>query len=205
MTLKKLSLILALFAVVVPLYAQVEETIENGPMQSAGRGRFSDRLIIGGDLGLSFGGVTYIKLAPELDCRIAKRLTAGLGPIYIYENYRAYHLETSTYGGKAVVTFTILKVSANNNNLGLGDLVFHIENELVSVEKLLYFQPRDIYYFDDRIWIDNLLAGPGFIQSMSEHMSGGIYIMWDLTQNKYSANVNPVFKFAFYYSFGRNE
>jgi hypothetical protein len=205
MIIKKSLLIISMFIFAAKLLAQVEEPVAPGQVEQREKERFIDRLVIGGDIGLSFGTVTYIKLAPEIGYRLNSRLTAGLGPIYIYEKYKSYGLETSTYGGKAVISFTVIKGKENGGSFGIGDIVLHAENEIVNVEPIYeaYYSPSLYYYFGDRVWIDNLLLGPGLVQPISDRFNIAIYLLWDVTQNKFSYYNNPIFKFGFIYSLGK--
>lgn len=189
-----LTIIFSLAAVVVS--AQVEEQIGPENQREAMPERLIDRLEFSADVGLSFGSITYIKLAPVVGYKITSRFTAGLGPIYIYEKYKDFHLESSTYGGKAVFSYTILRSSDNGGVFRFGNVLLHVENELVSVETYTFdsfMQP----YFRGRVWIDNLLLGAGLNQPIGGRMSISMYLLWDVTQNKYSPYTNPIFKFGF--------
>jgi hypothetical protein len=187
-------LVTAFFSMAV--FSQVEESV--GPKNN-GKPKeklpFSQRLVFGGEIGLSFGTITYIKLDPMVGYRVTDRLVMGLGPIYIYENYKNYNLETSTYGGKALASFTVFKGSQGGGVLGFGDIMLHVENEVINVEPLYYNQY--VSYFGDRVWIDNLLVGGGLGQSLGGRFMISIYILWDVTQNQYSPYSNPILKFGF--------
>jgi hypothetical protein len=185
-------LVFAMALYSLALFCQVEESI---PLQGQEKEKlsFSQRLVFGGDIGLSFGSITYIKLAPIVGYRITDRFTAGLGPIYIYEKYRDYHLETSTYGGKVAASFTIIKATNLPKAINLGDIALHAENEVVNVEK---YDPY-LGQFSNRVWIDNLLLGAGITQSLGGKFAVSIFILWDVTQNPYSPYSNPIFKFGF--------
>ena len=199
MKMKRSFLIISLFIVSLNLYSQVEESVSPKKDEQKEKARFSERLVFGGDIGLSFGTITYIKLAPVIGYRLTSRLTAGLGPIYIYERYKNINFETSTYGGKAVASFTIFQGSEKSTFLGIGDVVFHVENEVVNVEPLYERNNGYVinYYFGNRLWIDNLLIGGGLMQSISGKFSISMFIMWDVTQNDFSPYTNPIFKFGF--------
>jgi len=195
----RLILITALFLLGASLYGQVEERIAPSQDTKEEKGRFADRLVFGGDIGLSFGTTTYIKLAPVVGYRVTSRLVAGLGPIYIYERYKDYDLESSTYGGKALVSFTLIKGKEDGGPLGFGSIVFHAENEVINVEPLysMINGPYYYYFFGDRVWIDNLLIGGGISQPIAGRFSVSMFILWDITQNQYSPYNNPIFKFGF--------
>ncbi len=198
MRLKGSLLIICLAFAALNLSAQVEETVKPDKTDQEEKERFSQRLVFGGDIGLSFGSITYINLSPVIGYRITDRLTAGVGPIYIYEKYKNLNFETSTYGGKAVASFALIKGSPESGNfLGLGNIVLHVENEITNVEPLYYNAFTNLYRLGDRIWIDNLLLGVGLIQTISGRFSISMFIMWDVTQNDYSPYSNPIFKFGF--------
>jgi hypothetical protein len=194
MILKRGVSIIALALFSLALFSQVEESVTpGGNPKKKEKPALTNRLIFGGEIGLSFGTITYIKLAPLVGYRITDRLAAGLGPIYIYEKYRDYNLETSTYGAKVVVSFTVLKASDLPKGLSLGDIAVHVENEFLNVA--VY----DPYYtqFTDRVWIDNLLVGAGIVQSFGGRFGISVFILWDVTQNMYSPYSNPILKFGF--------
>jgi hypothetical protein len=197
MLIKRLSITIACTLVSLGLFSQVEEPVPGREGKEKEKMSFGQRLVFGGDIGLSFGTITYINLAPIVGYRLTSRLTAGLGPIYIYERYKNYNLETSTYGGKVLASFTILRSSDINLNMGMSNIVFHTENEVINVEPL-FFNPNTYeYFFGNRVWIDNLLIGGGLTQQISGRFGISVFILWDVTNNKYSPYSNPIFKFGF--------
>jgi hypothetical protein len=192
---KRSTWILVLILTCVSVFSQVEEPLEPIGKDHAKKEKMtpSQRIVFGGDIGLSFGTITYIKLAPVIGYRVTERFTAGLGPIYIYEKYKYYHLETSTYGGKVVASFTVLRGSDIGGNFGFGDIVLHAENEVINVDPKFYYPDSGL----KRLWIDDFLIGGGLSQSISGRFGVSIFILWDVTQNKYSPYSNPIFKFGF--------
>ncbi len=195
MILKRSLLVFIISLATVMLSAQVEEPVISKKEKTP----FSRRLVFGGDIGLSFGTITYIKLAPVIGYRITDRLTAGLGPIYIYEKYKNYNLETSTYGGKAILSFTVIKGLGESIGLGMSNIVLHAENEVINVEPLYLDLNTYYYFFGDRIWIDNLLLGGGISQMIGNRFGISLFILWDVTQNDYSPYSNPIVKIGFYF------
>jgi hypothetical protein len=171
------------------VFSQVEERIS--PEQDGERQKlpFKERIVFGADFGLSFGSFTYIKLAPTVGYRVTNRLTAGVGPIFIYARDKIFDVESSIYGGKSYGSFTIYQGTQKENRLGIGDLMIHAENEVVNVDK---------FEVSDRIWIDNLLLGGGLYQPIGGRFGVSIFVLWDVTQNLYSPyfGQNPVFKFG---------
>jgi hypothetical protein len=197
MNYKRSVWVIALMLFAASLVAQVEEPV---PTEKKEKGRKeklapSERIVFGGDLGLSFGSITYIKLAPVVGYRVLPRLTLGLGPIYIYEKYKNLGFETSTYGGKGVASFTVLRGSDLGERFALGDILLHLENEVVSVEN--YNDTR--YTYQKRLWIDNFLVGGGISQAVGNRLAISVFVLWDITQNKNSPYyyTSPIIKFGF--------
>lgn len=197
MTSKSIVFIIALLVCSFSLLAQVEE-----PVQTEGRKKpveekpkFSERLVFGGDIGLSVGTYTYINVSPAIGYRLTDRLIAGLGPIYIYENYKDYHLESSMYGGKVITSFTVLRGTDINPNFQIGNLILHLENEVINVKPLMFDQFGPIY--GSRLWIDNFLIGGGLSQPVGSKFNVSVLILWDVTNNPYSPYSNPIFKIGF--------
>lgn len=179
------------------LFAQVEEPvhIEGKKKPSEEKPRFSDRLVYGGDIGLSVGSYTYINVSPAVGYRVTDRLIVGLGPIYIYENYKDYHLESSMYGAKVITSFTVLRGTDINPNFQIGNLVLHLENEVINVKPLMFDQFGPVY--GTRLWIDNFLVGGGLSQSLGSKFNVSVLILWDVTNNAYSPYSNPIFRIGF--------
>src|SRR5690554_7446721 len=70
---------------------------------------FKDRLFFGGDLGLSFGTVTYIRVAPIIGYNISPKFAVGGGPSYqYYKDNRYSGYETSIYGGSVFGRYFVL-------------------------------------------------------------------------------------------------
>jgi hypothetical protein len=197
---KQVALVFCFLFLSITAFSQVEEKVSPESGENNEKVPFSQRLVFGGDIGLSFGSITYIKLAPTIGYRLTDRSTAGLGPIYIYERQKLYDQfnnyykwETSVYGGKVYGSYTIYKGVERENRFGIGNILLHAENEVVSVEK-----------WDDlhsRIWIDNVLLGAGLFQPIGGRFGISIFVLFDVTQNKYSPYFmnNPIFKFSLNY------
>jgi hypothetical protein len=189
--------IIAFLACSISLFAQVEEPvqIEGKKKPVDEKPKFSDRLVFGGDIGLSVGTYTYINVSPAVGYRLTNRLTVGLGPIYIYENYKNYNLESSMYGAKVITSFTVLRGTDINPNFQIGNLILHMENEVLNVKPLVPDQYG--WAYGNRLWIDNFLVGGGLSQSISSKFNVSVLILWDVTNNVYSPYSNPIFKIGF--------
>jgi hypothetical protein len=155
------------------LFAQVEEPvqIEGKKKQVEEKPKFSDRLIFGGDIGLSVGTYTYINVSPAVGYRVTDRLVV-------------------------ITSFTVLRGTDINPNFQIGNLILHMENEVLNIQPLMY-DSYGMPVFGSRQWIDNFLIGGGLSQSLSSRFSVSVLILWDVTNNIYSPYSNPIFKIGF--------
>jgi len=93
MTIKQLVLFFSLMVITPLAFSQIEEPVTNDKQEKEEKIPLSQIIVCGADIGLSFGSITYIKLAPVVGYRLTDRLTAGLGPIYIYYKNKIYDFE----------------------------------------------------------------------------------------------------------------
>jgi hypothetical protein len=156
------------------------------------------RLFYGGDFELTLGSNTYINLSPIVGYKLTNRLSAGLGPIYIFEKYKLYNIQSSTYGGKAFASFIVIKDVDQYFNIGIKNILLHAENEMINIQKMEYVG-TSYYALKERLWIDNVLAGAGLNMPFSERSGINIYVLWDITQNPYSPYSNPIIRLGFYF------
>jgi hypothetical protein len=93
--------------------------------QSRYGGFDSDNLFFGGGVGLAFGDVTYIELAPLLGYRVAPQASVGASLIYRYRNDDRYpeSFSTSDYGGSVFGRYHVYQ-----------PLFLHAELEYLSYE-----------------------------------------------------------------------
>lgn len=134
---------------------------------------FGQRIYLGGDLGLSFGNITFVNVNPIIGYRLNKVWSAGLGAKYIYygEDYPAYNWKysTSMYGGSV---FTKYLIGEN--------LLAHAEFETLNAE-VREFLSTDL----TRKWVPMGFVGGGYRQGL-----GGTYIqilaLYDVINDRHS-------------------
>lgn len=126
-----------------------------------------DRLVFGGNIGLSFGDVTYIAAEPVVGYRLLPNLITGIGLRYIYYRNNYYNYSSSIYGGSLFGRYYVVKgifgeVSLEGNSLQAYDPV---EQELT------------------RIWVPSLLVGAGYSTSFGGGAGFYFSILYDLLQD----------------------
>jgi len=115
---------------------------------------FSQRLYTGGDLGFSFGTITFVNINPLVGYRIDKKWSAGISAKYIYyrERFPEYNWEysNSMYGGSVFTRYLI-----GNSFLA------HAEFETVNAEVREFLSTTLT-----RKWVPIGLLGAGYRQGL---------------------------------------
>lgn len=73
---------------------------------------FKDRVFVGGNLGLSFGDITNIQIAPIVGYRVTNQFSVGLGPQYQYTRIRIRNgsdLSSNNYGFNLFARYNIFE------------------------------------------------------------------------------------------------
>lgn len=194
MKIKKFIFIFLLLITWISAIAQYEypgdtKESEDGKKQKKGWYKES-KLFFGGNLGLSFGTYTYIELSPIAGYRITPRLSAGLGPKYMYIKERGYY-ETSIYGAKVFALFSIFKNINEKINIGIGDIFVYAENESLNIEPMYWDPSTNSYFAGKRGWVNITLLGGGLRFPLGQRSGFSIIILWDISQNPYYSYPNP--------------
>lgn len=143
-----------------------------------------EKVTYGGDFQLSFGSYTNIYLAPTIGYTPFNRFNFGIGFIYNYVsiNYSGYgRFEQTVYGGHSYARYFFGEsffAQAQFDHL-LQPNVFNFNN------------PRE------KVWVDYLLVGGGYRQSLGKNAALVTSIMINLTPTRLSLYPNPIFQIGF--------
>ena len=163
MRLSKFCLLIIIVLVANSTYGQDKES--NNPYAGL---PFKERLFLGGDLGLSFGTITYIRIAPLLGYNISHKFAVGAGPSYqYYKDNRFPGLESSIYGGSVFGRFFVIE-----------NLFVQTEFEVLNLEELYYDPLTD--FSPDRVTIPVWFVGAGYSQRSSSGSGLFIGIFYDV-------------------------
>lgn len=127
---------------------------------------FSDRVFFGGGFGFN-GGSDFISIAlyPQVGYRITDRLSAGLGGMYQYVNFRSANVELQNIGGSVFSRY----------------ILFQNIFATTEYEYLTFEVPRGGSYREtDRIGFNSWLAGAGLAQPVSRNASFVIVALYNL-------------------------
>ena len=145
-----------------------------------------DRLFAGGDIGLQFGTITYVYLAPILGYKVTEKFSMGGGPSYSYlkDNSNLFgtgSYTSSDYGGRVFGQYQVIPSA-----------IAYAEYSLINSDVL-----DDITYRQKRANIESLLIGGGYTQSAGGNASINLMVLFDVIQDRYSYYQNPIIRIGF--------
>jgi hypothetical protein len=129
-----------------------------------------DRIYFGGNLGLSFGDITFIDVSPLVGYRITDKFSSGGGVIYRYFQDRRFAppVAFSITGGRIFARYDIAPM-----------LFPYAEYELLS------FRIRDSQFLSPREWQEAVFIGLGFNQALGGRGQVNVLALymlnWDIT------------------------
>jgi len=193
LNMKKISFLLFVFLMFRLVgFAQIdEETTNKAPLlaktnqtpTSTGYD-LSDKLMLGGNLSLSFGSMTMVEVSPLVGYNVKPWLTVGASLTYMYFSYKdSYYDYSSTNYGASL--FTKIKIYK--------DFYAQIEPELLNYRFL------DSSNQLQRQWFFNAFAGVTYRSRLGERFAVDYSILWNLNQTTSSPYQNPYIKVAFVY------
>jgi hypothetical protein len=150
------------------------------------------RMVFGGNLGLTFGSVTNIYIAPSVGYRITDNFAAGISLGYNYfrqrDGYYTYNINTneemyrplsqsiytgSVWGRYIVIPNIMVQAEFEMNNLG-----YYSSEDGFHPDKDGWMMPAK-----KRVTVPSLLLGGGFRQPIGEFASMYIMAMYDVLQD----------------------
>jgi hypothetical protein len=177
---KKLAflLLLALFPAI--LSAQEEDDTKPkkaGTKSDEEKQKILDRLVYGGNVGLNFGNITSIGVAPWVGYRVTDRFIPGIGLSYNYYRMKfpgSPTFETSIYGGSIWARYFIFE-----------NIFAHAEYEVLNGEWEPYYRPGRRYN------LSSMLVGGGYQQRFGR-LSSYILVLYNVTYSYDSPYPSPL-------------
>ncbi len=182
--LRKSSLILLLILTTsVQVFSQITEIeSEEKDHESADFANWTDRIVVGGNVGAGFGNFTYVDVSPLAGYRFTKSLTAGIG--FTYQYYKVNYNDpffTADYKGNVIGgrIFTEYDIFYG--------LFAHVE-----YEQLWYnFTFEDASLGEYKGVVPALYLGGGYNFMIGENSKFQIMVLYDVLYTNESLNLNP--------------
>ena len=154
-----------------------------------------ERIFFGGDIGLQFGTITNIEIAPLVGVWLLPRVAIAAGPEYRY--YAQKHFGgTNIFGGRAYTQLVLIQDINNIIPAGLHlGLFLHAEDELLNLESQTPFWVNN-QVTTDRFNINTFLVGGGISQPMGRRSALNIIALWALN-DPYGLYRSPDIRISF--------
>lgn len=141
-----------------------------------------DRLVFGGNLGASFGNITYVEIAPTVGYLMTDNYLLGLSGRYIYFEDRTYTpiyiYKTNIYGGGIF-----------NQYFFLENFLAHAEYEVLNLDSPINFGKR--------INVHSVFVGGGYRSAFSSTSYFSLLLLYNLNDSVESPYSNPILRIGF--------
>ncbi len=149
----------------------------------------AQRIFYGGDIGLSFGSVTFISANPIIGYRVSNRLSMGTGFNYTYAKSSYYNYEGSMYGGNVFSSYTIIKNLGEVLTAYTGSgILLYAEYSAINISNYYNYPGTTIK------WIGTPLAGLAFQTPIGNKSYMLIMVLYNFNECSMSPYSNPVFR-----------
>lgn len=135
------------------------------------------KFVYGGGLGLNFGNVTLINLAPSLGYRVSERFLPGISATYSYYHDSKLDISSTIYGGSLFSRYYLLP-----------QLFAHGEYEVLNGDWLIG---------RDRFNVNSLFVGAGYSQRIAGNVFFNLLGLFNLNDGSFSPYTNPVLRGGF--------
>lgn len=186
--LKKLTTVFILIFVVAlnDVFSQAREFNSPKPKSKSSSKGFEfdpDNLVFGGNLGATFGNVTFVEISPTVGYLLKENWLVGLSSRYIYyedRRFPGFEFRTNIYGGGVFTQYYFLE-----------NFIAHAEYELLNLEDLSRFGRGD------RINVSSVFLGGGYRSDIGGNSFFSILLLYNLNETTQSPYTNPILRVGF--------
>jgi hypothetical protein len=172
----KLSIVFALFSFVLCTQCKAQQTKEDEKPHI-----YKNTMFTGGGLGVQFGNTTIIDISPHFGYYPLENFSVGVGLTYQYINDRSYKTNINVFGGRV---FTRLYLPFFNY------IYAHGEYEYIAYYSDIFSSNGKKSWYS----VNNVLAGIGYRQPITERTSLNFMLLWNLNESEYNLYNNPIFR-----------
>ena len=145
----------------------------------------------GGDLGLSFGSITYINVSPAVTLDITDRFSSGVKGTYIFYKNNHFDYRSVVYGAGIFGQFKLINNIFIHSEIEQLNLDNYVEYENINTNMLYYVK-------EGRTWITSVFVGGGLKYPIGQKSYVSIMILWNLNETSQSPYSNPIFRMSFF-------
>ncbi|MGD0341894.1 MAG: hypothetical protein ABSA76_09340 [Bacteroidales bacterium] len=175
------------------IYTLLQDYTISAQREGSDKPSIRERLFYGGSMGLAFGSITDIQLAPVVGFWVLPRLSVAIDPDYRF--YKDSNGRTDIYGGSAYTQIVVIQDLNNVIPVGMHYGIFlQAENELLSLESLYWKMPP---VNSERFFVNTPMAGVGISQPIGKRASLNITVLWTLDTPQYDIYSDPEFRISF--------
>ncbi len=161
---------------------------------------FRDRLFLGGGIGMTFGDITRIDIAPVAGMWVVPQWSIGVGGRYTF--YKPRYIGSSS----SVSGTHIWGVSGFTQVLPFPDIGTLLNKE-IGGGPILHGEYEGLYY-DTKLmdplapstgkqWVDILFVGGGWRQQVGDRAAINILLLWNLSGQDFTPYTsNPILRFT---------
>lgn len=155
------------------------------------RGFDKQKLFTGGNLGLSFGSITYINLSPLIGYRFSDLFAAGVQINAQYESVRYENFDNSLYKKER---YGVIGAGVFGRVYPLRQFFLQLQPEMNFIfGKVKYYDGTPEQKYRDQV--PSLLGGGGYSQSLGGNSAFVIMVLYDILQDDRSPYGNkPIFR-----------
>lgn len=165
--------------------------------------KLSDKIFIGGSIGMVFGSVTRIDILPEVGMWILPQWSIGVGGRYTFRRERynlingeSQNLKSHIWGLSGFTQIMPITDLDKAFKIGIhGGPIFQGEWEGLYLDKG-NFDPNIISQ-EGRGWVHLFLVGFGYRFPVSEKSGINLLVLWELTNSRYTPyTTNPLLRLS---------
>jgi hypothetical protein len=204
-SLRALKYLIVFSIAITGFHLEVSGQIEKPAAQS--KQPFSERLVFGGSLGLSFGSYSsLVDISPVIGYAITNDFMAGIGLTYKYYQYNKYYMNLSDgslsnlkmniYGGSLWSRYFLTRTEIPV----IEHLFLHVEYEPLFIAHDYKFNqngnfvnPFGMRFSKERehITLNGVFVGGGLRQPVGKRAFMYLEVLWNLNEELYSIYSNP--------------
>jgi hypothetical protein len=158
------------------------------------------KIVFGGMIGLQFGSITSVEIAPSVGYYITPRLLSSLGISYQYyrESFNRSVFSSNIYGIRTSLSYAILdNIGKNLTSKSSFGVFTHAEYELLSLDR--DFSNQLSREKVKRFWLPGLLVGIGIKQNLGKNSFFSISVLFNVIATSKTPYENPVLRVGVFF------